>query len=205
MDRRDVIKSMSLALGYSLTPAALTTLLSSCVQKGTVDWSPVFLSADEAFAVEQLAEVFLPKTEIPGAKDVRAIAFLDAFISDIMKLEDQDKFRLGLNHWIKKFEVRIDKSIAYATAEDFKADLKSYFDISKERQTEIKELLNTIEPGEETEEYFIYSFLFKVKNLAMLGFYASEEIGENVLSYLPIPENYQGCIPAEQIGNAWSL
>lgn len=202
MDRREVIKSLSLTLGYTLTPSALTALLSSCAQSGTVAWVPAFLSADEAFAIEQLAETILPKTETPGAKDVKAVAFLDAFVSDIMELKKREKFSQGMKLWIEAFEERSQKSIKYSTPEDFQADLKYYFEIDEQKQIEIKELLNN--DGDSTA-YFTYSFLFTVKNLSMLGFYASEEIGENVLSYLPIPGNYQSCIPAEQIGNAWSL
>lgn len=205
MDRREVIKSMSLALGYSLTPGALTVLMSSCTQKGRVEWKPTFLAPDEAFAIEQLAEVILPKTEIPGAKDIRAVAFLDVYLSDVMKIEDRDKFKTGMDYWIKNFESRIQKSIAFALTEDFSTDFKQYFDIDKKEQANVKALLKTSETKEKSEKYYIYNFLFTVKNLTMLGFYASEEIGENVLSYLPIPENYQGCVPAEQIGNAWSL
>jgi hypothetical protein len=43
------------------------------------------------------------------------------------------------------------------------------------------------------------------KQLIMLGYYASEQIGENVLSYLPVPGKYQACIPAEEVGNVWAL
>ena len=205
MDRREVLKSMSLVLGYSLTPAAVNMLLTSCAKRGTVDWTPKYFTEKEAYAVEQLAEVFLPKTDTPGAKDVNAVSFIDTYISGILEKEDQDKFKTGLTNWISRFEEKTKDEIAYAKIEDFEENLKSYFDIDEEKQAEIKELLRTSEEDNKNEDYYIYSFLFTVKKLAMLGFYASEEIGENVLSYLPIPGNYQGCIPAEQVGNAWSL
>ena len=49
------------------------------------------------------------------------------------------------------------------------------------------------------------TFYRHFKQLAVIGYYASEQIGEHVLNYDPIPGTFEGCVPAETIGNAWSL
>ena len=50
-------------------------------------------------------------------------------------------------------------------------------------------------------------FFFRMKELTFAGYFLSEEIGENILNYQPIPVDYQGCIPIEEAGNGlvWSL
>ncbi len=39
----------------------------------------------------------------------------------------------------------------------------------------------------------------------MRGYYVSLEIEENVLTYLPVPGKFEGCIPLSEVGNAYSL
>jgi len=39
----------------------------------------------------------------------------------------------------------------------------------------------------------------------LFGYYTSEKVGEEILSYDPVPGVFQGCIPLSDVGNAWSL
>ncbi|MEM8909460.1 MAG: gluconate 2-dehydrogenase subunit 3 family protein [Bacteroidota bacterium] len=48
-------------------------------------------------------------------------------------------------------------------------------------------------------------FYRTLKELTLLGYFASEEVGENILKYDPIPGSYSGCVPLADIGIAWSL
>jgi hypothetical protein len=48
-------------------------------------------------------------------------------------------------------------------------------------------------------------FYRSIKSMMLWGYFTSQEIGKNVLSYDPIPGNYNGCIPLSDIGNTWSL
>ncbi|EWH11398.1 hypothetical protein DS2_04465 [Catenovulum agarivorans DS-2] len=43
-----------------------------------------------------------------------------------------------------------------------------------------------------------------IKNLTVFGFCTSEEGALKFLKYLPVPGGYQGSVPYEQIGRAWS-
>ena len=38
-----------------------------------------------------------------------------------------------------------------------------------------------------------------------VSYFTSEKIGEEVLSYDPIPGRQEGCVPVEDVGNVWSL
>ena len=49
------------------------------------------------------------------------------------------------------------------------------------------------------------TFYRSLKSTALWGYFTSQEIGENVLNYDPIPGGYNGCIPLSEVGNKWSL
>ena len=48
-------------------------------------------------------------------------------------------------------------------------------------------------------------FFTLLKELTVLGYFTSEQVGEQVMSYDPIPDTYQGCIPWEDGRADWSL
>jgi hypothetical protein len=48
-------------------------------------------------------------------------------------------------------------------------------------------------------------FYRSIKSMMLWGYFTSQEIGKNVLSYDPIPGDYKGCIPLSDVGHTWSL
>ena len=47
----------------------------------------------------------------------------------------------------------------------------------------------------------VYSLLSNIRSMTIWGWKESEEIGENVLWYDPIPGQQKGCIPLSEAGN----
>ena len=50
---------------------------------------------DIARMVAEIAEIIIPKTDTPGAKDVGVPAFIDKMLGECYKKEDQDRFVKG--------------------------------------------------------------------------------------------------------------
>ena len=48
------------------------------------------------------------------------------------------------------------------------------------------------------------AFFRRVKSLTLLGYYTSEKVGKEILSYDPIPGEFIACMPLSQVGNAWN-
>ncbi len=49
-------------------------------------------------------------------------------------------------------------------------------------------------------------FYRQLKSMALWGYFSSEEIGMKHLNYDPIPGEYRGCIPLDEVGGKnWSL
>jgi hypothetical protein len=208
MDRREAILSLTTVLGYTVTPASIISLSSSCTSPGdNLSWDPRFFDPEGASIAEKLGEAILPKTDTPGARDVGAHIFADSFLESVASEADREKCRQGLAAWKSDYEQRTGKSLAKASVEDMQQELSVLFDLSPEQQSQVKKLIAGMPPSdpEEASRYHTYSFLMTYKGLIMLGYYASEQIGENVLSYLPVPGRYDSCIPVDEVGNAWAL
>ena len=92
MDRREALKRTAWIMGGAVSAPAIMGILKGCAAKPTIDWKPVFLSSDQGALVSQLAEIIIPKTDTPGAKDVGVPGFIDQIIKECYKKEDQDKF-----------------------------------------------------------------------------------------------------------------
>ena len=90
--------------------------------------------------------------------------------------------------------------------EDLSVELAHWFDIPEDQQSAVRSMLSAgAKEANVSTEYQVYNFLMLFKRLIMMGYYASEQVGENVLSYLPVPGRYEACIPAEEVGNVWAL
>ena len=63
-------------------------------------------------------------------------------------------------------------------------------------------------PREIKEDYWVTnpSFFLLLKELTLLGFFASEPGATEVLNYDPVPGGYTGCAPLEEVGGkTWAM
>ncbi len=208
MNRRTALKNLTAGIGYSIATPAILNILSSCSNNNDT-WAPLFLSEDEKFIVTHLADLILPKTELPGALDVNITQFIDLMYHDIETKEHQDIFKKGADIFSKKSIQSLNKPISDITKDDFSLLLDTYLNLSNtDSNIILKELNKDIKniPETKIDTYYIYKFLLSVRHYTIFGYCTSEEIGENVLAYDPIPGIQLGCISVEDTGGkAWSL
>ncbi len=207
MDRRSVIKNLTLGIGYSIAMPSLITVFNSCTSKGD-DWQAVFLTNPQKIFVTYLSDIILPPTDLPGALDLAIPQFIDKMMHNVVIDEDKELVMKGWEIFEKVYREQYNKETAKATREECLELLKTYFNISKEREEYIFRLiaLDVEEvPASEIAVFLTYKFLITIRSFTLLGYYTSEYIGEHVLNYDPIPGTYEACIPVSQVGNAWSL
>ncbi|MGO4779083.1 gluconate 2-dehydrogenase subunit 3 family protein, partial [Lysobacter sp. 2RAB21] len=60
------------------------------------EWKPLFLTQAQAALVAEVAEIMIPRTDTPGAKDVGIAAFIDKMLKDVYPKDDQARFVAGL-------------------------------------------------------------------------------------------------------------
>lgn len=207
MKRRDVIKMISIGMGYTLSATSLATLASSCKSEPAVSWTPSFFSTAQGKAIEEILEVMLPATDTPGAKDLNLAAFVDLIVNDCYEAEDKEIFRTGMNAFLAK--IGDENALKNTSAEQATKVLEDHLTKAapEEREKAMTLIEEELPPAAEADKdlYYRYSFLNNLRSLAIAGYFSSEEIATKHLNYLPVPGPYQGCIPVSEVGSTWAL
>lgn len=197
MNRRNALKKTGLLAGAAVAMPAMLSLFQSCLDEDRLTWQPEFFMEDEAKTISVLVDMILPRTDTPGALDVKADLFIDKVIAQTYDREGQQNLR---------------KQIANFNT-NCKADFGDFFiNLNEAKRTEVMQAAETssgkFNPGvwgTTIGNQEPIGFYRSMKSMAIWAFFTSEEIGENVLNYDPIPGDFKGCIPLSDIGNRWSL
>lgn len=198
MKRREALKGIGLSLGYAIATPAVVSLLQSCKTDANL-WTPEFFTVDEGIVVKNLIDLILPKTENTlGALDVNVPEFLDKFSFHVLNNEDQERFKVGLVS-ISKALTDSEKKLKKVPTEKYISLLNKYLRATKEEQQEFSANENEI-------DVILFKTLNHIRDSAVWAFKTSEQIGENVLAYDPIPSAYFcGDLKELTNGKSWSL
>ena len=166
MNRRDLLKKGVYGLaGVTLSSTLISTLQNcSSIEK----YIPLYFSKHEFSLLSNIVDFLVPKTETPGAVDMKVPQFIDIIISETYNSESKNNFS-------NKFKLLI---------EDFKSnniDLSDYNSIKSK-------FVNDFNNKTHQEVYN------QIRDLTVWGFKTSKEIALNVLNYNPIPGYQLGCI-----------
>jgi hypothetical protein len=174
-------------MGGVVSTPALMAILNGCTAKPTIDWKPVFFTEDQGIAVTQLADIIMPATDTPGAKDVGVPAFIESIIKDCYKQEDQERFMSGLQVFMEGPKDEYGNEFIKLNAED---QLKYVTDVHA----------GAVEAEKNKADGYKRPFILMHKELTMLGFLTSQVGAEQVLQYQAVPGSYEGCITLEEAG-----
>ncbi|MFT7034738.1 MAG: hypothetical protein ACJA2S_003256 [Cyclobacteriaceae bacterium] len=206
MDRRKALKSISLSTGFVVSSSTFFSLLQSCTEKDKIEWIPQFFNKEEAIVISEISNIILPPDDLPGALDVDVPRFIDLLMKDVFDKDFTDKFMKGLKIFTSRFEIEYGSEFHESSQEEQQELVNKAFSAS---ETETKNILTLISkkeaPADKKEKYYLYSFLVTLRDLTIKSYFTSEKIGEEVLSYDPIPGRQEGCVPVEDIGNVWAF
>ncbi|MEI9918241.1 MAG: gluconate 2-dehydrogenase subunit 3 family protein [Bacteroidota bacterium] len=187
MNRREAIQRAGLVLGYAVSASTIAAIMDGCKAKPELTWTPEFLSPDQASLVGEVAEIIIPKTDTPGAKDAGVPHFIDILVKDCYKKEDQDSFLAGLAEFDKGangfLDLDHDKQVEYVTK------------VHNEALEAQKDPAAKDKPR---------PFILTMKELTVVGFFTSKPGATEVLQYDPVPGAYKGCIPLSEVGKTWA-
>lgn len=199
MNRRNALKNLGLSLGYMVATPTILSMLQSCTTPSK-KWTPLFFTNKQAYVLENLIALILPKTkDVAGALDLNIPQFIDLHTSKSATDEEKKEYREGLNAIMDELGVSPtddDSTPITIETEKFDTILTKYLRLTKaERDAYIQ------------EEHEIFETLTKIRDQTVWAFLSSEEIGKHVLAYDPIPGKQVGCITVEEAtgGKAWSL
>lgn len=183
MDRREALKRTAWIMGGVVSAPAMMGILKGCAAKPTIDWKPVFLTENQGILVSQVAEIIIPKTDTPGAKDAGVPGFIDLMLKDCYAKEDQDNFISALTAFDEEAK---------------KAHGDTFIELNAEKQTEFVKKTHEEAITANAEKR---PFILMMKELTMLGFFTSKPGATEVLQYVAVPGSYKGCIPLKEAGN----
>jgi glucoside 3-dehydrogenase (cytochrome c) hitch-hiker subunit len=170
-------------------------VLSGCSPKPSgASWTPQFLSKEEGAVVEDVADLILPRTDTPGARDVGVPAFIDVILKDAYPADDQARFVSGLKDFDAEAQRAHGKPFLELPQAQRLAFLQKVHD--EAAVAERKQADNEVPPSERNRP-----FVLMMKELTMLGFFVSKPGATQVLQYVAVPGGFQACIPLAQAGN----
>lgn len=197
MNRRQVLQRVAYLMGGAVSAPAVLGVLSGCSPKQQeAVWQPAFLTKEQGAVVAEIAEIIIPRTDTPGAKDVGVPSFIDTMLKDVYTQADRDRYVSGLQAF--------DEAAR-------KAHGKGFVELSKGQQSELVQKFNNEAVATELAydprpKELQRPFILMTKELTLLGFFCSEPGATKVLQYVAIPGKYEPCVPLAKAGNgkAWA-
>ena len=166
MNRRDLLKKGVYGLAGVTLSSALISSLQSCTS--IEKYSPLYFSKTEFSLLSNIVDFLIPKTETPGALEMKVPQFIDIIISETYNNE-------GKNNFSNKFKILI---------EDFKSNNIDLSDYNSMKSKFVNDFNNK-------NHQDVYN---QIRDLTVWGFKTSKEIALNVLNYNPIPGYQLGCV-----------
>ena len=191
MDRRKALRNIGTGIGAIAVTPAIVSLFQRC--QTSVTYNPLFIPKDDFKIVSNLMEMIIPKTDIPGAIELKLPEFVDAYIDAVWDEKRKTDFTETWEIFISASSKAAGKENAndLSTA-DWDAQLTKY-----------------LKPGNDVpaDEVLASQFVNQLRSLTVNAFKTNEFIGEEVLAYAPIPGEQKGCVDLMEAtgGKAWSL
>lgn len=212
MNRRQALRNIGLGAGVLVVGPSTLSLLQSCKNEPQYDWQPVFLSASHGFALKKTLDIIIPASETPGASDLNIAQFIDSYMDKVADLERRDRFKKSADAFASAFENEYEKTQEEGNDEEFENIVKKYLKATPAKKEEyIKRNTETQDAQKQQKDMKFdadagaYAYLTEVRDLGIWAWKTSEQIGENVLWYDPVPGEYIPCGPVEELGNGKAM
>jgi hypothetical protein len=183
MNRREAIQKAALVLGSAFS---LPTLMAmDHWQAGQrVQAAGFTVSDQQKKIIAEVAEMIIPKTATPGAKDTGVPAFIVMMVQDCYKAPEHTSFLEGVKALDKKGFLALDPvkrlEVITQVERDSVEEMKAY----QVQQTKMGD-------NEDREQMAAQAkglpFWRLMKELTMLGYFTSEDGIKSSFEYVPIP------------------
>lgn len=182
MKRREALKNIGFATGFFVATPTVMSLLQSC-NTDIKTWVPQFLTQEQGVILTKLVDIILPKTELPSAAELNVPQFIDKYVNDVLELDIQVQVTVSFNHIIAELKEGNNMDIEKISEDTYKYILDKYLlvrgEIDEERESD-----------PDSEIMTKSEFLNGLKSMCITAYLNTEEIGERVLKYDPIPSQY---------------
>ena len=198
MDRREAVLRLTGVLGLTLSAPLLSGLLSGCntqpKKEGEAN-GPLLIQNKHRDIITTIAEIIIPQTNTPGAKEAQVPAFILLMLADCYPLKQQKAFFTELEWFDKSATEKYGQGFLECSPPDQEA-----FVI----QEEYKSLALIKEQTKSSDEETIPFFTI-LKELTLVGYFTSEPGATQALQYVAVPGEFHGSVPLEPNQKAWAI
>jgi len=200
MQRRDLLKLIASATGMAMIgmPGAVFGYAQAPQSPGNA------FSAAEVAKLDEIAEIIIPRTNTPGAKDAGVGLFMAQYVTDCYTAEQQTTFRAGL----ADIDARAGAGGFIALTPAARVELLNTLDAEAKARaaaaasatvSDAEDFAATESMGSKEPHYFTM-----FKQLVLFSFFTSETGATQVLRYVAVPGYYDGDVAYEPGTPAWA-
>jgi hypothetical protein len=188
MKRRDALGRVALIMGGALSAPTMLAFLEGCKSASDTSSAITFpFPAKRKSLVSEIAEIIIPKTDTPGAKEAKVGEFIEMMLKDCYAAKDQESFNKGLSELEKKDFLKATPAEQTKILTEMEATSKAELTKAGEEKKKYTEA------GKEYTDAGV-PFFRLMKELTLLGYFTSEQGATLALDYVPVPGRYDGCI-----------
>jgi len=195
MQRRELLKNTAILLGGLASASVAQAVLAGV--DGRVKIENLLFSFDQKKMTAVLADMIIPRTDTLGAIDAGVPHFLELMVSDWYTETERGIYFNGLQSLNDYCQQRFTKDFLTCSEPQRVEALEQ-----SEREAENYKAPgndDVVKPKEDENKPFFY----KIKELAVLGYYTSEEGATKELRYNPMPMRYED-MNFDEVGHQWT-
>lgn len=205
MERRELLKMIALLTGGVVIGGDV--FLSGC--KTTTKKGEGLISTDDIALLDEVGDTIIPVTNTPGAKAAKVGEFMNVFVNDCYRADQQKAFTEGLTALDKACEKQFSKNFMKLTAAERTTILTALEAEAKTYNQQIKDKEQTARDAakKEMKEFngAPVHYYTMIKQLTLMGYFTSEIGMKQALRFLPVPGKYDGAFPYKKGDKAWAI
>ena len=202
MNRRDLLSMIA-----AFTGAAMVGGQRVMAYQPTTTGPDIFTPEDAAF-LDEVAEVIIPKTDTPGAKDAQVGAFMTVYVSDCFTKPEQDDFRAGIEALKSEAQAKYGKPFTDLKPEERQEFLQAANLVAADQAKVVKAALEKQKQdiAQQTNDAMAADealaavakdlpklhWFTPIQQLTLFGFFTSQPGATQVLRYEAVPGEYIG-------------
>lgn len=205
MERRELLKMIAVLTGGALIGGDV--FLSGCktsAKKGTG-----LLSADDIALLDEVGDTIIPTTDTPGAKAAKVGEFMNVYVGDCYRADQQKAFTEGLVTLNKACDKQFGKDFTKLSAAERTTLLTALEKEAKDYNQQVtdKEKAAREQAKKDMKEFYgaPLHYYTMIKQLTLMGYFTSEIGMTKALRLLPVPGKYDGAYPYKKGDKAWSI
>lgn len=201
MDRRDLLKMILATTGVAMVGGNAI----GYEMKNQVPLSKTVFTQDDVILFNEVAEVILPRTNTPGAKDANAGLMALILANDCYTTRERDTLVKGLLSLNVQTQKTYGSPYLLLSGEQ-KTEFVTQLDVDAKAYNEKQNIhYLSVRPydSNSSEDKPLPHYFTLIKQLTMFSFFTSKEGATKVLRFEAIPGKYNGDLAYKKGDRAW--